>query len=294
MVDIGYQTPIGKITTRGVPRVIIEKSVETATLVHPGKLLQAGTTDWDVVVADGDTPIVGWAGYEHTSVNYRKDVFTTIYTVLDKIAVLRGGKFSIYAWLAPGPQANQGDLVFSWGAGQVVTGAIVKGKMSVRIPFEKNASETDTELDIPAGVVVEDCLIEVTAAVAGSHIDVGILAAEAGGDLDGFVDGELTTSTGILNHNMVDATTGLVTVGVLLTEVKIKDATGTPVFYAVMQHHEGDGTAESLAYITSAHAIAGFIWLQVSGTGVRQVGVCVDAKSASASQQRMWVEQNIG
>lgn len=294
MVDIGYQDPIGKITTRGVPRVIIEKHVETATLVHPGKLLMAGTTDWDVVVADGDSPIVGWAGYEHTSVNYRKDNFTTIYTVDDKIAVLRGGKFSIYGWLAPGPEAVQGDMVFSWGLGQVVTGQEIKGLAAVRIPFEKNASETDTELDIPAGVIVHDVFIDVTAAVAGSHIDVGLLAGESGGDLDGFVDGELTTSTGILNHNLVDADASLITIGVLLTEVEIKDATGTPVFYAVQQHHEGDGTAESLAYVTSAHAIAGFIWLLVSGTGVRQVGIAGEAKSASASQQRMWVEQNLG
>ncbi len=292
MVDIGYQTPIGKITTRGVPRVIIEKNVETVANVHPGKLLKAGTTDWDVAVADGDSPIVGWAGYEHTSVNYRKDVFTTIYVVEDKIAVLRGGKFSIYAWLAPGPQAVQGDLVFGWGAGQVVTGQELNGLAAVRVPFSKNSSEEDTELDIPAGVLVHDVLIEVTAAVAGSHIDVGILAGESGGDLDGFIDGELTTSTGILTHNMVDATTGLITVGALLTEVKIKDATGTPVFYAVMQHHEADGTAESLAYITSAHAIAGFIWLLVSGTGVQHVGKAAEAKSASASQQRIWVENS--
>lgn len=294
MVDIGYQTPIGKITTRGVPRVIIEKNVETVADVYPGKLLMAGTTDWDVAVADGNSPIVGWAGYEHTSVNFRKDNFTTIYTVEDKIAVLRGGKFSIYAWLAPGPQANQGDLVFGWGAGNVVTGMELRGLAAVRIPFEKNASETDTELDIPAGVIVHDVLIEVTAAVAGSHIDVGILAGEAGGDLDGFVDGEATTSTGILNHNLVDASAANITRGVLLTEVEIKDATGTPVFYAVAKHHEGDGTAESVAYVTSAHAITGFAWLMVSGDGVRQVGVCAQARSASSSVQRMWVEQNLG
>jgi hypothetical protein len=294
MVDIGYQTPIGKITTRGVPRVISERNVETVADVYPGKLLKQGTTQWDVAVADGDSPVVGWAGYEHTSVNYRKDNFTTIYTVDDKIAVIRGGKFSIYAWLAPGPQANQGDVVFSWGVGQVVTGEIINGLPSIRVPFSKNASEADTELDIPAGVIVKDCLIEVTAAVGSSWIDVGILSTEAGGDANGFVIHEITTSTGILPHNLVDATEGNLTVGALLKESNLKDATGTPLFYAVMNHHEADGTAESLSYTTSAHAIAGFIWLQVGGTGTRQVGICGDAKSASASAQRMWVEQNIG
>ncbi|MCJ2540272.1 MAG: hypothetical protein LN414_03260, partial [Candidatus Thermoplasmatota archaeon] len=88
----------------------------------------------------------------------------------------------------------------------------------------------------------------------------------------------------------VDATAANITVGVLLTEVEIKDATGTPVYYAVRQHHECDGTAESLSYTTSAHAVVGIIWLQVSGTGIMLVGHAAEAKSASSSSQRIWVE----
>ena len=44
MADYGYTTPTSNIVVRGTPPVIIEKDVETATNVYPGRLLAAGTT----------------------------------------------------------------------------------------------------------------------------------------------------------------------------------------------------------------------------------------------------------
>jgi len=287
MATSGYQTPVGRIVVKGEVPDIRHLNVESATNLVPGKLLETGTSSYDVVAASGDAPPIGWLGYEQTVPNNRKEAITTAPTAATEHAVLAGGGFVIYATLAIGPTALEGDDVYSWSAGNVVTGYELNGQKCVRVPFSKNTSEADTGLDVPANVVIHWAAIEVTSAVASGTIDVGLgNGSETGHDADGLLDAALTSTAGINAQNMVDATAGNITgSGALLDEVEIKDATGTPVFTPI-RYFPGlkcDGTLVSLSYTTSSHASTGYILLAVSGPGVKKVGTCAKAVTASSS-----------
>jgi hypothetical protein len=101
--DTGHVTPGNKIIDYGDPEIKIEKNVETVANVYPGRLVALGTTERDIKVADGVHAVpIGWALFEHTSEEWRKDAYTTIQTVSDQIMVGRG-QLSIYAgsmWVA--------------------------------------------------------------------------------------------------------------------------------------------------------------------------------------------------
>jgi len=56
--------------------------------MYPGRLVKKGTTDNEVVVATPATAMVlGWLGYEYTSVAYREATVDTIYTVNSRAAI---------------------------------------------------------------------------------------------------------------------------------------------------------------------------------------------------------------
>jgi hypothetical protein len=295
MVDTGWQTPVGRITTHGTPRIIRHKKVETVTNMYPGKLVMPGTTAFDVVVHDGNTPPTGWLGYEHTHENARKDAYTTI-TVADELhSVISGGGFDIYGWQAAGNVALEGDDVFSWEDGNCVAGCLIRGIPAVRIAYTKNTSETDTSLDLPPKIIVHDAVCQSVVADASGTIEVGILSTEAGGDLDGFLDVEALAATGIVAHNMVDASAASITLGVLLDEVQIKDATGTPVYTPIVTNpgYVTDGTAQSVVYKTSNHTQSGYIFLMVSGPGIKRVGRCLVAATTTTAAARMWIASDL-
>jgi hypothetical protein len=90
--------------------------------------------------------------------------------------------------------------------------------------------------------------------------------------------------------NKVDATAASITRGALLTEVEIKDATGTPVYYAVPTRYVCDGTTVSVSYTTSSHTIAGYIMLVVQSPGTRPIGTFPKATDASAAATAAIVE----
>jgi len=289
--DYGYTTPTSNIVARGTPPVIVEKTVETATNVYPGRLLAAGTTDHDVIVNSGILPVVGIAGYEHTREEYRKEANTTIYTAADDIAVLRGSGFAAYLTIASGFYALEGDQAIPWGAGYVAPGYPVEKGFAVRIAFSKNASEADTTVDIPGGMYVTDCIIDVNTAVASGTIDVGMLSTEASGDADGFVDGVSCAAAGdAIPLNRVDATAANNTLGALLVEADIKSADGTPLYLSPYTRYVCDGTTVSVSYTTSNHAIAGYIMLVVQSPGTRPIGTFVKATDASAAATAAIVE----
>lgn len=293
MVQSGYQVPVGKIVGWGSPRVL-HRNVESATSLVPGKLLEQGTSEYDVIAASGDAPPIGWLGYEDTNPSDKKEAITTAPVATEEHSVIVGGNFEVYATLAIGPAALQGDDVYSWSEGNVVTGYDLAGYHCVRVPFSKNASEADTGLDVPANVVIHWAQIEVTTAVGSGTIDVGLgNGTESGFDADGLMDASLTSVAGINPENMVDASAANITGdGALNVEVEIKDATGTPVFLGIRLWPglKCDGTLVSLSYTTSSHTMAGYILLAVSGPGIKKVGTACQAATASSSAtQGLWV-----
>lgn len=287
--DTGFADPVDRIVVAGKPPIVTEKEVETATNVYPGRLVMLGSTDHEVVVHTGATQApFGWMGYEQTSGQGRPATVDTVYTANKFGAVLRGGGFVIQGSLAAGTYATIGDTLFSWAAGQLVPGMMIDGVPAIKIPFTKSTSEADTGLDIPSGVIVKDVFIYCTTNASGATIDVGILSSEGGGDADGFLDGESLATAGWVVHNLVDATAANITVGVLLDEVQIKDATGTPVYLPIFLSPGmvGDGTATSISYTTSDHTVVGNMFVLLVGAGIVPVAIAeetVDATSAAAN-----------
>ena len=290
MVDTGYPTNTGNIVQRGEPPVVLEKKVETAANMYPGRLVKRGTTDFDAVVGDAIAPPTGWLGYEHTSGSYRKDAKSTIQTINDYVAVLSGSGFAVSAKLAAGFNATKGDKLCNWTAGQVAPCAIVHGSIALKVPYTKKTSEFDTTIDLPSGMIVHDAFVYSVVADASGTIDIGILSSESGGDADGFLDGEALAATGWVAHNMVDATAANITLGLLLDEVQIKDATSTPVYTPIMQHHKCDGTATSLSYTTSDHTQSGYFYVLVSSPGLEIVGKAAETVDATAAAADIVVE----
>jgi hypothetical protein len=103
----------------------------------------------------------------------------------------------------------------------------------ISISTTPTGSEQDTGWDLPAKSMVIDVWVDVTTAEATGGtktLDVGLLAGESGGDLDGFIDGVSVSTTGIKkgvfvqttgsNNNYLGAA-GTHTRGVLLTELLI-------------------------------------------------------------------------
>jgi len=298
MVDSGYTTPTDRIIVAGEAPIKTKHNIGVATNMYPGRLVVRETTDYDIKVSDGILPVRGFLGYEDASPLYRPATMETLYTVDTEAPVLRGGGFTTFipSGLAAGTVAVQGDLLASWSAGQVIPCEIIDGKVAIKVPFTKNTSQTDTGIDIPAGTIIHDVIAKVTTADASGTIDVGLGAGtESGFDADGLLDGETLAATGYRQHNMVDATAANITLGALLTEVEIKDATGTPVYYAVPLNPGiiCDGTCVSLDYTTSNHTVAGYIMVLLSSPGIQVVGRAGAAADASSAAADIFVESDL-
>lgn len=289
MTQTGYNTPSNKIIMGGNP-LVQELKVETATTCYPGRLVTKGTNDDDVVVGDGVGAPIGWLGYEQAGV-FMPDSITTLYDANAQAPVLSGAGNLIYmpSGLAAGTVAAKRDPLLSWAGGQVVPGVSMGGRYAIKIPFTKNTSETDTGVDLPAGVLVTGALIQVTTAASGGTVDVGILSTESGGDADGFIDGVSCAATGFVVPNNVDATAANNTMGVLLVESDILSADGTALYYSVPVPYKTDGTAKSVSYTTSNHTIAGNILLFIESPGVQIVGKAEKSVSAASAASDLQV-----
>ena len=127
----------------------------------------------------------------------------------------------------------------------------------IRVPFNVNNVETNTNVYFDAGDVIEDCRIKVTTAVAGSSVDVGF-DGTTHNDPDGLIDGATCAATG---WPMVsDSSASASTMGGMLQEgaggqATVATATGGPSRFLIM---EDDCP---LTYTTSDHACAGYIYI---------------------------------
>jgi hypothetical protein len=285
MVDSGFQTPTNRIIERGTP-LTIEMEVETATNMYAGRLVQAGTTAAEVVVCDGATkPPVGWLGWEDTAGEYRPATVDTIYTVNSMASVLFGGKFVINAKLAVGFVAKRGDLLVPWGDGCVAPAIPMGEGYGVRVGFIKKTSEFTTGVVLPTGIWVNDVWVYVVTNASGT-IDIGLLASESG-DADGFIDGEDLTNAGWVVHNMADASAANITLGVLLDEVQIKDA--TPVYTPIKTPYVVGATAKKVTYTTTDATVTGNFYIVVSSVATEPVGKAMAAADASSAAADMLV-----
>lgn len=294
MVQSGYAAPTGKIVVMGDAPIKLERNIGTVANMYPGRLIVREAGDYDIKVANGILPPLGWLSFEDMNESERPASIDTI-TVLDtKGVVLAGGGFTVRGKLAAGFTAVQGDLLVSWTDGQVAVGAIINGMICIKVPFvQKSSAVFDTGIDIPGGVAIPDCIIQVVAAISSGTIEVGFINAVEGGDEDGLVDAESTAAAGFVAHNLVDATKANITLGEYLKESTLKDA--WVLYYAVPKKagYPTDGTITSLVYKTSAHASTGFIYVAITSPGVVPVGKAGAAADASSAAANVFVESDL-
>ena len=178
------------------------------------------------------------------------------------------------------------------------------GGYGVRIPFVKNASETDTGVDLPEGMIVSDVIVEVTNKVASATIDVGLLSTEDnnGGDADGFLDAEdCGTANGFVKHNTVALTSAAatITLGDYFKEAGIADATagaGAQTYRVPNYHVVGSGQV-SVSYTTSNSAnLAGNFYMVCAAPGFQIVGRAEETlavATATVNDATVFVSQDV-
>ena len=287
-----YNTPTGKLVVVGEPKRIREKNLGTVANGYPGRLVTREATDYDIKVTDGLSAPIGFLGYpgefEGTDLQYTAGDITTILTVDSAVPVYSGGGYTIYVpnGLAPGFTAVEGDVLLSWANGQVAAGVCMGGRYAIKVPFTNTSGTTqvDTGVDIPGGVIIRDVVLNVTTNTSSATLDVGFINAGESGDEDGLLDGESCGTAGLVAHNLVDGTAGNITVGALLEEVEITEANGgSAVTAAVLTPYVTNGTAKSLVYTPSNHAMAGFIYVFIESPGVVPVGIAGAGAAATTS-----------
>jgi hypothetical protein len=118
MVDTGYIAPVGKIAIAG-HRQTVEMNVETAADMYPGRLVQHGSTNNDVIVGTAGALSYGWLVYEDTPIMYRPKTVDTVYNVLDRAAVMHGPGMILVGSRKGGVTIVMGDKLICAAAGQV-------------------------------------------------------------------------------------------------------------------------------------------------------------------------------
>ncbi len=195
--------------------------------------------------------------------------------------------------MAPGGQFFVAKGIAASGPNEIYIDSNARHQAMI-IPFDIDdttaTTETDTGFDLPENAVVlpEGVGVRVTTLDAGMDIDVGILASEANGDANGFMDTILLTTAGMVMAEVgfdvgssavfMDLTGGDAefTYGALLlgAGTKVSAAEGsdsnTDEGFFLVTTYVGDGTAESISYTLSSSTDTGvgFIVLPYMLTGV--------------------------
>ena len=284
---MGFKKPDNKFICYGPNVILIQEEKAEAATIKPGLVVMKGTNDDDIVVCDGVTSApIGFAGYEQSFLgsasvtsNRPADV-NSAYATGAKVPVLGGGGFVGVGTLAAGVAVKKGDLLASWSGGTVVPVVPMLGGLGVKVPYAKSTAEKDTGIDLPAGLVVTDVVVQSITAVASATIDIGISSGEVGGDADGFVDGESLATTGFIKHVNGNTTLANNTIGAFLSGANIIGASPAPN-YLVPEFHVCDGTAESVTYTTTDHAVAGNFYIVAFAPGFEVVGIAEETLTVS-------------
>lgn len=300
MVYKKYGTkPVNNLVRKGIANgksapSIEEFRVEVAANMYPGRLVQTGTTEDDIKVGDALHAPLGWLGYEDSDPISRPATVTDIYAVNARAMALSGGGFMPVGFLAKGCICKFGDDVAGWTDGTLIGPVLAAtGGVVIGIPFTKSTAEVSTSIVLPAGLMVGTPWIDVSTAVAGSSIEVGlaeVTGAEAGGDGDGFLDGISCAATGPVYPSLTTATP---TLGALLVEDVLADAATPSVPFVSPKMHKTDGVAKTVTYKTSNHTVAGKIWIPLYGPGLKIVGQVQENIDASAAITRAFVQSEL-
>lgn len=293
MAEMGLIESTNKVIVRGQAPVATNHKIESGTNMYAGRLVKTGTTVHDIVVHDGGITRgpLGWLDYEDTAPEFKPATRDTLYVTGDYAKVKRGGGFSVLAHLPKGAYALKGDRAISWLDGTVMPGGVIDGHLAIRVSFTKKASEYDTFIDFPTGILVHDAIVQAVTVDASGTIDIGLLESISG-DSDGFVDGESLATAGFVNHVQGNTTEASNTRGVLIAEA-MKDNTGTPKYFDLPKAHIIDGTAIHLSYKTSDHTVAGYFWVLVSAPGIVDVGEIEADVDATAAADRVIVTSRL-
>lgn len=295
MAEYGFKAPANDVVQgtdkNGLTELLRVGANATAAQMLPGRLVSRDVGDYDVKEGSALLAPEGWIGYASTPPDFKPATMATAYAVGNDLAIHNGGGFRVRGSLAKGCSVVKGDLLANWTNGQVIGPVtILGGGLALGIPFTKKTSEQTTYIELPADLVVKDVIVDVGTNEASGTIDVGLLDSESGGDPDGFLDAESCAAAGKVKHNMVDATAANNTIGDLLVEVDIKDATGTPVYYSVptVPGHVCDGTAKTISYTTSNHTIAGTFWVVLVGEGLQLAARAAKTADATGTSANVW------
>ena len=139
-------------------------------------------------------------------------------------------------------------------AGLAQTAIIPLKVAKIRLPVVASATAQDTGFDLPTKGVVLDAWLDVRTfeATGGTKtVDLGLLAGESGGDVDGFIDGlSVATSAGIKQPVL---TKSAETVGLLLKYTITDNGSAT---HPQRQWHVLNGTAKSVVYVLGSDDFA--------------------------------------
>lgn len=269
--------PVNRVVLAGQPDELIGKVGGTVTEMKPGRLVAKGTNDDDIVIGSKILSPVGFLGYEQTSAYSKPATVDTAYadgdwaTIINGPMVLNGNVSEV---------VNKGDLLCGDDDGKLrkyYPGAI----KTMVIPFIQKTSEFDSTYDLPEGAVVLGAFVDVVTNVASSTIDVGILSSEAGGDADGFIDGMSCATAGKIVPITWDASADADnTIGLLISNAMLG---GTNNYGRIPVMWVCDGTAISVSYTTSAHAITGNIYIMYAEPGAADEPVAKAEETIAAA-----------
>lgn len=134
-----------------------------------------------------------------------------------------------------------------------------QGAYLLVVPFTGSDNvEADTGADLAANLEIEDVQVEVVTIDAGATVNIGILAAEAGGDANGFMNAVSVATAGFITNDPATTAGGNETylsaspIGALLGTFLAGTDAATDVGTFVKRQHKSDGTAKSLSYTGSA------------------------------------------
>lgn len=121
MTNEGAQVhPTNKIVLDSIGLHVQTKKVETATNMYPGRLVEVGTNDDDIVVGTAAGDVYGWLGYEQTRKDHRPATVDTIYLINAQAAVINGPGIIVVASLADGETITKGERVMAGANGEVL------------------------------------------------------------------------------------------------------------------------------------------------------------------------------